>query len=178
MDRFTTKIGDKIYFAKGKYGDTTLCAEMEISDIRECMKKLANYEDTGLEPEDIPTVISENEQLKIEIARLNLKIYQHLKEKEASEVTSHSEKNILNGAISLMETVFRYMIDYMNYMGFEYDNDDDEEKPRFEMSNFEIVQRLFLSRTSHSGCTSTRAKCKELGVEDDVMINFEWSEEE
>lgn len=132
--------------------------------------KLGKYEDTGLEPEDIPTVLSENEQLKAEIA--------HLKEKEASEVTSHSEKNILNGAISLMETVFRYMIDYMDYMGFEYDNDDDEEKPRFEMSNFEIVQRLFLSRTSNSGGTSTRAKCKELGVEDDVMINFEWSEED
>ncbi len=126
---------------------------------------------------EIPALLNRIDELQGMIARRDVEIA-HLKKKEASEVTSHSEKNILNGAISLMETVFRYMIDYMDYMGFEYDNDDDEEKPRFEMSNFEIVQRLFLSRTSNSGGTSTRAKCKELDVEDDVMINFEWSEED
>lgn len=38
------------------------------------LTKLGKYEDTGLEPEDIPTALSENEQLKAEIARLKEEI--------------------------------------------------------------------------------------------------------
>lgn len=45
MNRLTTKIGDKVYYAKGKYSPTTLCAEMETWEIKECMIKLAEYED-------------------------------------------------------------------------------------------------------------------------------------
>lgn len=45
MNRLTTRIEDKVYYAKGKHNPTTLCAEMEIWEIRECMIRLAEYED-------------------------------------------------------------------------------------------------------------------------------------
>lgn len=48
MERLTTVLkvmGDeKVYYAKGQYGTTTLCAEMETREVRECMKRLAQYE--------------------------------------------------------------------------------------------------------------------------------------
>lgn len=53
MERLTRKIDDKVYYSKGKYPPTTLCTEMETWEIRECMKRLAEYEDIGLTPEDI-----------------------------------------------------------------------------------------------------------------------------
>ena len=53
MERLTTRVEDKVYYSKGKYPPTTLCAEMETHEIRECMKKLAEYEDTGLTPDEI-----------------------------------------------------------------------------------------------------------------------------
>ena len=53
MNRLTTRIGDKVYYSKGKYAPATLCAEMQTWEIRECMKKLAAYENTGLEPEEV-----------------------------------------------------------------------------------------------------------------------------
>ena len=53
MERLTTIEAGNVYFAKGKYPPTTLCAEMETYEIRECMVRLAEYEDTGLTPEEI-----------------------------------------------------------------------------------------------------------------------------
>lgn len=41
------------------------------------------------------------------------------------------------------------------------------------MTMFEIVQRLFLMRTDHSGGTSTREKCNELGVDAYKEVFFE-----
>ena len=45
MSRLTTRIEDKVYYAKGKYSPTTLIAEMETWEIKDCMQKLAEYED-------------------------------------------------------------------------------------------------------------------------------------
>lgn len=45
MGRLTTRVGDKVYYAKGEYSPTTLIAEMGTQEIRECMEKLAEYED-------------------------------------------------------------------------------------------------------------------------------------
>lgn len=49
----------------------------------------------------------------------------------------------------------------------------------YRMSYFSIVQELFLFRTSHSGGTSTRAKCKQLGVDwsDGIEFSFGGDEE-
>lgn len=46
MERLTKRIDDSVYYTKGRYKET-LCAEMETREIRECMKKLACYEDIG-----------------------------------------------------------------------------------------------------------------------------------
>lgn len=46
MDRLTMRINDSVYYTKGKYKDT-IPAEMETQDIRECLKRLAEYEDIG-----------------------------------------------------------------------------------------------------------------------------------
>lgn len=49
MERLTTVIKvmgeEKVYYAKGLGRPTTLCAEMETWEIRECMRELAHYED-------------------------------------------------------------------------------------------------------------------------------------
>lgn len=42
-----------ICFTEGQYGDTTTAAEMGYKDIRKCMRALAEYEDTGLTPDQI-----------------------------------------------------------------------------------------------------------------------------
>lgn len=63
MDRLTKRIEDKVYYIKGKYSPTTLCAEMEAYEVRECMRKLADYEDTGFTPEEISRVKVERDAL-------------------------------------------------------------------------------------------------------------------
>lgn len=57
MERFTMRIADKVYFTKGKY-EETIPAECESWDVREILKRLADYEDTGLEPGEIACCIN------------------------------------------------------------------------------------------------------------------------
>ena len=54
---------------------------------------------------------------------------------------------------------------------------DEEERFCFRKSHFSIVQELFLSGTHHSGGTSTRAKCEQLGVDSSEEIKFDWRDE-
>lgn len=97
-----------------------------------------------------------------------------IKEAEAKKVgiLSHSEKNIVEGCISLMEDLHSAMLEYMNMMGFEYNHESSEEFPQFSFSYFEIVQKLLLQKTSHSGEASTRQKCQQLGFDsaDTIVI--------
>lgn len=99
-----------------------------------------------------------SESLKIVMGAVNDKI-------KELELSSHSEKDIVNGCIGLMEDVHERMMEYMEMMGFEYNSKDKEEIPQFRYSYFEIVQRLLLQGTSHSGGTSTRKKCEQLGFD-------------
>lgn len=55
---------------------------------------------------------------------------------------------------------------------------DEEERFCFRKSYFCVVQELFLLGTNHSGGTSTRAKCEQLGVDSAEEIEFDWSDEE
>ena len=93
-------------------------------------------------------------------------------------VKSHSEKQILEGCIALIDEMVGYFREYLDFVDFtpEYD----EEKQPFCMSYFHIVNRLFLWHTSHCGGTSTRAKCHELGIDDSSeTVKFElWEDEE
>ena len=52
MERLTKRIDGHVFYTQGRY-ETTIPAEMETEDIRQCLKSLAAYEDTGLEPEEI-----------------------------------------------------------------------------------------------------------------------------
>lgn len=74
------------------------------------------------------------------------------------ELSSHSEKDIVNCCIHLMEDVHRKIVEYM-------DEEERESVPVLRYSYFEIVQTLLLSRTSHGGGASTRKKCTQLGID-------------
>jgi hypothetical protein len=52
MDRLTKRIGEHVYYTKGKY-EETIPAECESWDVRTILQRLAEYEDTGLTPEEI-----------------------------------------------------------------------------------------------------------------------------
>lgn len=97
----------------------------------------------------------------------------------SEHIESHSEKQILEGCISLIQEMVDGFRDYLDYIGHD-EPECEEEKQPFCMSYFHIVNRLFLWHTRHSGGTSTRAKCHELGI-DDSSRNVEfylWEDED
>lgn len=53
MNRLTVRYSGIHVGYKNKYNNSVLCSEMTVPQIRECMEKLAAYEDTGLEPEEV-----------------------------------------------------------------------------------------------------------------------------
>lgn len=81
------------------------------------------------------------------------------------DLSSHSEKQILEGCIALMQEMVNGFREYLDYIGHDKPEYEEEKQP-FCMSYFHIVNQLFLFHTSHSGGTSTRAKCHELGIDD------------
>lgn len=97
------------------------------------------------------------------------------------ELESHDEKYILKYCISLMQELVGKFEEWYEYVhGEEAIRELDEvERFYYRMSYFSIVQELFLFRTSHSGGTSTRAKCKQLGVDwsDGIEFSFGGDEE-
>lgn len=94
-------------------------------------------------------------------------------------VKSHSEKDILNMCISLLDEMVGYFGEYMEWIGYE-PTEEEKECGYFGMTYFHIVQKLFLYHTKHSGGTSTFEKCHELGVDDPSDgVRFPlWKEEE
>ena len=96
------------------------------------------------------------------------------------ELESHDEKHILECCISLMQEV---VDEFAEWYRWQYGEDaieelGEEERFCFRKSYFRIVQELFLLCTNHSGGTSTRAKCEQLGVDSSEEIEFDWREEE
>ena len=88
------------------------------------------------------------------------------------ELESHDEKRILECCISLMQEMVNEFAKWYRWQHGE------EERFCFKKSYFRIVQELFLLCTHHSGGTSTRAKCEQLGVDSSEEIEFDWSDEE
>lgn len=96
------------------------------------------------------------------------------------ELESHDEKHILECCISLMKEMVN---EFAEWYRWQHGEDaikelDEEERFCFRKSHFRIVQKLFLLGTHHSGGTSTRAKCEQLGVDSSEEIEFDWSDEE
>lgn len=83
---------------------------------------------------------------------------------------SHSERDIYNGCISLMQDLMREFEEYLDFIGLPNSQEANEEK-RFSVgfSTARIVERLFLWHTRHSGHTSQLLKLKELGITDDYV---------
>ncbi len=53
MNRLTEKYSGTHVYYKNEYGETVLCGEMTVPQIKECTDKLKAYEDIGLEPEEV-----------------------------------------------------------------------------------------------------------------------------
>lgn len=89
-------------------------------------------------------------------------------------IESQSESQILESCIELMIDLTDSFLEWYDYVHGEnaMKNLDTEERFNTTLSYFEIVQKLFLQHTHHSGGTSTRQKCKELGISDDDGIIF------
>lgn len=86
-------------------------------------------------------------------------------DKKTTDMTSsHSERDILEGCIDLLDDMACKFREYLDFIDFEPESE--EEKAPFVMSYFHIVNRLFLWKTGHCGGTSTRMKCRELGIDD------------
>lgn len=96
------------------------------------------------------------------------------------ELESHDEKHILECCISLMQEMVNEFAEWYRWQHGEdaIEELDKEERFCFRKSYFHIVQELFLLGTTHSGGTSTRAKCEQLGVDSAEEIEFDWSDEE
>lgn len=96
------------------------------------------------------------------------------------ELESHDEKHILECCISLMREVVDEFAEWYRWQYLEdaIEKLDEEDRFCFKKSYFRIVQELFLLGTNHSGGTSTRAKCEQLGVDSAEEVKFEWSDED
>ena len=102
------------------------------------------------------------------------------KQKVDKELESHDEKHILKSCLGLMQEMVN---DFAEWYRWQHGEDSIEELDEEEIfcirkTYFRIVQELFLLHTNHSGGTSTRAKCEQLGVDWGEEISFDWSEEE
>lgn len=99
------------------------------------------------------------------------------------KVLSHSEAEIYEGCVALMQEM---VDDFTEWYKWQHGEDaiselDDEEIFCVRKTPFHIVQRLFLWNTTHSGGTSTRCKCGQLGIKDwskDIEFAFEREGEE
>ena len=102
------------------------------------------------------------------------------KQKCNNELESHDEKHILKYCISLMQELVGKFEEWYEYVHGEDAIKDlcEDEKFCYRMSYFNIVQKLFLLATSHSGGTSTRAKCEQLCVDSSDEIEFSFGDDE
>lgn len=95
-----------------------------------------------------------------------------------SMTTSHSERQIFEGCLSLMHELVDQFREYLEIIGLDVDQMDKDEKFNTCISYFEIVNKLFLYHTSHSGGTSTRMKMANLGIGDEWGESFSISEDD
>ena len=102
------------------------------------------------------------------------------KQKIDKDLESHDEKHILKYCISLMQELVGKFEEWYEYVHGEDAIKElcEDEKFCYRMSYFNIVQKLFLLATSHSGGTSTRAKCEQLCVDSSDEIEFSFGDDE
>lgn len=99
---------------------------------------------------------------------------------EELRTEKHTDRQIYDVCILLMQKMVDYFQEYLEYLGYDLDKLDEDERFAVGISNMEIVRQLFLYRTRNSGGCSTRDFCEKLGVSpyESVKFEFEESEEE
>lgn len=91
--------------------------------------------------------------------------------------SSHSEKDIYEGCIALMQELMGRFEEYLDFM--DIDRRDRETAFCTSFYPTHIVERLFLWKTRHSGGTSCCMKLNELGIDrEDVTFDAYDGEEE
>lgn len=63
--------------------------------------------------------------------------------------------------------------EYLDFVGLDPKEANDEEQFATYFYPTHIVERLFLWHTGHSGGTSQHLKCRELGIDTDDVVIFE-----
>lgn len=121
-------------------------------------------------------VIAVIQQIKPESAVIQ-RIERNVYETEI-ETTSHSERAIYDGCIELMQNLVDEFYDYLDYLGYDICELEEDEKFNYSMTPVQIVRKLFLQHTRHSGGNSTRMKCAELGIDLDDEVVFCWDDAE
>jgi hypothetical protein len=96
------------------------------------------------------------------------------------EMEKHTDRQIYDGCIYLMQKMVDYFQGYLEYLGYDLDKLDEDERFAVGISNMEIVRYLFLDNTRNSGGCSTRDFCEKLGIDPYKRVKFEldWYEEE
>lgn len=97
---------------------------------------------------------------------------------EDGNLRSQSEKQILDGCLSMIQSAVDYFGEYLEFIGFTPDPDDEESEFEYSLTFGQIVNQLFMWNTCHSGGTSTAAKCRELGVDYGRSVHFAINHEE
>jgi hypothetical protein len=102
------------------------------------------------------------------------------KKVKEQEMEKHTDRQIYDGCIRLMERMVDYFQEYLEYLGYDLDKLDEDERFAVGISNMEIVRYLFLYSTRNSGGCSTRDFCEKLGIDPYKSVKFEldWYEEE
>lgn len=121
-------------------------------------------------------VIAVIQQIKPEsecIERIERNVYE-----TEIETTSHSEQDIYFGCVELMQKLCDEFREYLDYLGYDVCELEENEKFNYIMTPMQIVRKLFLQHTRHSGGNSTRMKCAELGIDLDDKVTFCWDSEE
>ena len=98
--------------------------------------------------------------------------------KMQAEPEKHTDRQIYDGCIHLMKKMVDYFQEYLEYLGYDLDKLDEDERFFIGISNMEIVRQLFLYRTGNSGGGSTRDFCEKLGVDPYKSVKFEFERDE
>ena len=85
----------------------------------------------------------------------------------------HTDRQIYDGCTHLMKKMVEYFLEYLEYLGYDLDELDEDERFAVGISNMEIVRCLFLSHTRNSGGCSTRDFCKKIGIDGSKSVKFE-----
>lgn len=100
-----------------------------------------------------------------------------LSDKTNNMTASHSEYCIYRGCLHLMDELKDSFYTWLDDIGYDITELDEDEQFSKRFTATEIVRALFLEHTRHSGGTSCFMKCNELGIDSGEEIYFDFLKE-